>query len=78
MKEIKSFLGEKKFKIYSSPNLFDISQDEMFALLKENRCLWCGNKLKFMLNGKSAYCKSPKHRKTFIISIAKLNHLNGK
>lgn len=67
-----------KFKVYQADTLFDIEKDEMFFLLKENRCLKCGNKLKFMRNGKMAYCKSPKHRKTFIIRVSKLNHINGK
>lgn len=68
----------KRFKVFDSPNLFDLEKDEMFALLKQNRCLWCGNKLRFMQNGKMAFCKSVKHKKRFIISIEKLNKINGK
>jgi hypothetical protein len=67
-----------RFKVYQSDNLFDLEKDEMFFLLKENRCLKCGNKLKFMRNGKMAYCRGVKHLKPFIISIEKLNHINGK
>ena len=66
-----------RFKVYQSDLLFDIEKDEMFFLLKENRCLKCGNKLKFMRNGKLAYCRSVKHKKSFIISIEKLNKING-
>lgn len=68
----------KRFKVYESPLLFDIDQKEMFATLKQNRCLICGNKLKFMRNGKMAFCKSVKHKKSFIISVEKLNKINGK
>lgn len=67
-----------RFKVFSSDTLFDIEKDEMFLLLKENRCLKCGNKLKFMRNGKMAYCRSVKHKKAFVISVQKLNHINGK
>jgi hypothetical protein len=67
-----------KYKVIQSNTLFDLERDEMFHLLKENRCLICGNKLKFMRNGKLAYCKGVKHKKTFIISISKLNKINGK
>lgn len=68
----------KRFTVYKPDTLFDIDQKEMFFLLKENRCLKCGNKLKFARSGKIAYCRSVKHRKPFIISIAKLQHINGK
>ena len=66
-----------RFKVYQADTLFDIDQKEMFFLLKENRCLKCGNKLKFMRNGKLAYCRSVKHKKSFIIGIEKLNKING-
>lgn len=67
-----------RFKVYQADTLFDVEKDEMFFLLKENRCLKCGNKLKFMRNGKMAYCRSVKHKKPFVISISKLNKINGK
>ena len=67
-----------RFKVYESNTLFDLEKDEMFRLLKDNRCLKCGNKLKFMRNGKLAYCQSVKHKKSFIINIEKLRKIQGK
>lgn len=67
-----------RFKIYESDQLFDIDQKDLFIALKDNRCPKCGCRLVFMRNGKMAYCKSVRHKKRFIISILKLNHLNGK
>ena len=67
-----------RFKVIESDMLFDVGQFEMYAILKENRCLKCGNKLKFLTNGKLAICSSKKHKKPFVISVAKLNKINGK
>ncbi len=66
-----------RFKVYESPLLFDIEQDEFYNSLKQNRCIYCGNKLKFMQNGKMAYCKSVKHKKPFLIGMDKLKKING-
>ena len=67
-----------RFKVVESDTLFDLEKDEMFRILKAERCLKCGNKLKFMRNGKLAFCRSVKHKKSFIISVVKLNKINGK
>ena len=68
----------KRFTVYENDQLFDIEKDDLFRALKDNRCPKCGNRLKFMRNGKMAYCKGVKHRKTFIIGMDKLNKINGK
>lgn len=69
--EISRIIGDRymeRFKVFTPSTLFDPD----LSLLKENRCILCGNKLKFMRNGKSAFCSSVKHRKSFIISVDKL------
>ncbi len=68
----------KRFKVYESPTLFDLEQDDFYAILRDSRCIYCENKLKFMINGKWAYCRSKKHKKPFMIGIEKLNKINGK
>ena len=63
------YLASKNFKIYTPDTLFDPD----YSLLKEKRCILCGNKLKVMRNGKKAYCNGVKHRKTFIVGVDKLS-----
>lgn len=65
------------FKVFHSPTLFDLETKDFYAILKEKRCIYCSNKLVFMRNGKTAYCKSKKHKQRFFISVEKLNHING-
>lgn len=45
-----------------------------FDALKEMRCIHCGNKLRVLRCGKSAFCPSKKHR-SFIIGMSKLKQL---
>ena len=77
MKPLSELLEGRKYKVYNSPTLWDISQDTLFKALKLLRCPWCGCKLKFMKKP-MAYCKSVKHRQKFLISMDKLNWINGK
>lgn len=67
-----------RFKVNESDMLFDLEKDDLFRALKDNRCPKCGCRLIVMRNGKMAYCKSVKHKKRFMISIEKLNKINGK
>lgn len=57
-----------KFTVYKADTLFEPD----YTLLKENRCILCGNKLKIMRDGKKAYCNSKKHRRNFVCDISKL------
>jgi hypothetical protein len=58
-----------RFKVYKADTLFEPD----YTLLKENRCILCGNKLKIMRDGTKAYCNGKKHRKTFIVGVDKLS-----
>lgn len=68
----------KRFTVRQSDQLFDIEQKDMYASLKDNRCIKCGCRLVFTRNGKVAFCRSVKHKQQFLITVAKLNHINGK
>ncbi len=67
-----------RFKVHSSPTLWDTSQETLFKALKLERCPWCACRLKFMQKKPMAYCASKKHKARFVISVEKLNKINGK
>lgn len=58
-----------KFKYYPELTLFPLQWEN----LKEKRCAICGNKLRFPLKGKYAFCNGVKHLKPFLILKSKLN-----
>lgn len=71
---IKQILGEdylKKFRIFHPTTLFEPS----WEALKEKRCPLCFNKLKIPRDNKIAYCRSSKHKKSFVIDLTKLNRI---
>lgn len=67
-----------RFTINQSDMLFDLSKEDLFCALKENKCPKCGCNLCLMKNGKMYFCKSVKHKKRFLIGMEKLNKINGK
>jgi len=74
VKKIEQLLGEdylKKFRIFHEITLFP----PCWEALKERRCPLCFNKLKIPKIGKIAYCRSAKHKKSFIIDLTKLNRI---
>jgi hypothetical protein len=63
-----------RFKVYTPSTLFEPD----YSLLKEKRCILCGNKLRNLRNGTRAICTSKKHRKPFTIGMEQLNKLTNK
>lgn len=71
---IKELLGKEyldKFKIIYSSILFEPN----WEALKLNRCPLCGNKLKFPRNKEIGFCRSVKHKKSFVISNKRLKEI---
>lgn len=76
MQTIESLLTEKyleRFKVYYDQSLFPPD----WELLRKMKCPVCGNKLKFPLQRKIAYCKGARHTKTFIITKQTLEKVTG-
>lgn len=59
----------EKFKVFPEQTLFE---PDLSVAIKQHRCIYCFNKLKFPMNRKVAVCNGKKHAKPFVISIDKL------
>lgn len=69
---IQKILGDKyleRFRVFNPSTLFPPNWD---CLLK-GRCPLCENKLKTTRKGNIAYCRGKKHKKSFVITVAKLS-----
>lgn len=74
---IKQILGDtymSRFKVFNMDTLFEPE----WSNLQINRCPLCGNKLKFLRNGKLALCSGRLHKKSFCISIKRLSLIKEK
>jgi hypothetical protein len=75
--EISELLGEEyleRFKVYHQATLFEPFWD---ALLLD-RCPLCGSKLKKMKTKPLYYCKSIKHKRSFLIKQERLSEVKRK
>lgn len=72
MKTISNLIPEnylKRFRVFPDQTLFQLD----WSVLDKKCCPLCFCKLKFPRNKKFAMCNSKKHKKSFIISLIKLN-----
>ncbi len=60
----------KRFTLYHADTLFPPNWDA----LKDNRCILCGNRLKFPKAKVMAYCASKKHKR-FVITLSRLERI---